>query len=83
MAMKKISVSLDPDVVAQATAAARSEGRSLSAWLNEVARKALRIEQGLKAMDDWEREHGPFTDEQTAAAEALIARFKNGLSGES
>lgn len=71
MAVKKISVALDPDVAEAASAAAESHGTSLSAWLNDAARARLRIESGLAAVREWEQEEGELTAEERASAEAL------------
>jgi hypothetical protein len=71
MAVKKISVALDPEVADAAASAAKSHGQSLSAWLNEAARNQLRIEHGLDAVREWEAEHGQFTEDERAAADAI------------
>lgn len=75
MGVKKISIALDEGVAeAEAEAAAASErhGLSLSAWLNRAAQNALAVEQGLAAVAEWEAEHGAFTAEEIAAADAVL-----------
>lgn len=72
MAVKKISVALEPDVAEAAASAAEAHGQSLSSWLNEAARNQLRVEQGLDAISAWQDEHGAFTDDERASAEALL-----------
>lgn len=72
MAVKKISVALDPDVAEAAASAAQAHGQSLSAWLNDAARTQLRIEQGLTAVREWQTEHGTLTDGERASAEAVL-----------
>lgn len=72
MAVKKISVALEPDVAEAAASAAEAHGQSLSSWLNEAARNQLRIEQGLDAVSAWQDEHGAFSDDERASAEALL-----------
>ncbi len=37
-------------------------------------RSALRLEEGLTAMDGYEEEFGAFTEEETAAADAILDR---------
>lgn len=74
MAVKKISVALDPDVVEAVALAAKRRGESLSAWLNDAARAQLRIEDGLAAVAEWETEHGVLTEEELAAASGLLDR---------
>ena len=81
MAVKKISVALEPDVADAAASAAQAHGQSLSAWLNEAARNQLRIERGLDAVRDWEAEHGDLTDDERAAADAVIEDLLGRSSG--
>jgi hypothetical protein len=68
MAVKKISVALDPDVAEAAASAAEAHGQSLSAWLNDAARGRLVIERGLRAVAEWQNEHGELTVEERASA---------------
>ncbi len=72
MAVKKISVALEPEVAEAAASAAEAHGQSLSSWLNEAARNQLRIEQGLDAVSAWQDERGTLTDDERASAEALL-----------
>ena len=72
MTVRKLSVALDDDVAAAAAAAAERHGLSLSAWLNHAAAQALAIEDGLAAVAEWEAEHGALTEEELAAADALL-----------
>jgi len=72
MAVRKLSVALDDDVAAAAATSAKRRGLSLSAWLNAAAARALAIEDGLAAVAEWEAEHGPLTDEELAAADAVL-----------
>ena len=78
MAVKKLSIALDPDVADAAASAAERSGQSLSAWLNDAARTRLRIQDGLAAVAEWEAEQGPLTaDERTTAdrhVDALTGR---------
>lgn len=75
MAVKKISIALDPDVAEAAALAAERRGESLSAWLNDAARAQLRIEDGLAAVAEWEAEHGVLTREELATANGLLDRM--------
>jgi hypothetical protein len=72
MAVKKISVALDPDVAEAAASAAEHHGQSLSAWLNQAARTQLRIEDGLNAVAEWEATHGALTPAERAAADQTL-----------
>jgi hypothetical protein len=72
MGVKKLSVALDERVAEAAAASAERHGLSLSAWLNRAAQNALAVEDGLAAVAEWEAEHGAFTAEEIAAAEAVL-----------
>jgi hypothetical protein len=66
---KKRSVSIPPDLDAQIEAAASEAGMTYSAWLAATARKEFTIRAGLKAVAEFEREHGAFRPEEIAEAE--------------
>lgn len=72
MAVKKLSIALDPDVADAAASAAEISGQSLSAWLNDAARTRLRVEDGLVAVAEWEAEQGRLTAEERAAADRQL-----------
>jgi hypothetical protein len=72
MGVKKLSIALDERVAEAAAASAERHGLSLSAWLNRAAQNALAVEEGLAAVAEWEAEHGAFTAEEIAAADAIL-----------
>jgi hypothetical protein len=72
MGVKKLSIALDERVAEAAAASAERNGLSLSAWLNRAAQNALAVEDGLAAVAEWEAEHGAFTAEEIAAADAVL-----------
>ena len=71
--VKKLSISLDESVAERAASAAASHGVSLSAWLNAAAERAIRVEDGLAAVREWEQEHGELSTEELAWADKVIA----------
>lgn len=75
MPVKKLSVALDANIAESAARAAANRGMSLSAWLNEAARKALKIDDGLAAVREWEAEHGPISEEVLARTRAEMDRL--------
>lgn len=75
MAVKKLSVALDETVARQVAHAAERHGLSVSAWLNQAAENALAIEAGLEAVREWEVEHGALTEDELAAADAILDRL--------
>jgi len=74
MSVRKLSVALDEAVARAAAASAERRGLSLSAWLDRAAREALAIEDGLRAVVEWEARHGALTGEELAAADAVLDR---------
>ena len=54
----KLAITVDPDVHGQVLAAAAAQGVSISAWMTDAARRALRREDGLAAVQEWEAQHG-------------------------
>jgi predicted transcriptional regulator len=68
----KLAITVDPDVHARVVAAAEAEGISVSAWMTEAARRALKLRDGLAAVAEWEAEHGAFTSEELDAARRRI-----------
>jgi len=69
----KLAITVDPDVHAGVVAAASEEGVSVSAWMTNAARRALLVRDGLKAVAEWEAEHGSFSDRELADAQKRVA----------
>jgi len=74
MVAVKRSVAFDPEVWKEAEAAARRERTSLSALVNDALAEHLALQRGLRAMDQWQAEHGAFTDDELAAADEALDR---------
>lgn len=74
----KRSISLPPKLADAIDRAADAEGTSFSAWLADVAAHRLRLEDGRRAVAEWEVEHGALTeaelDDGLARARALLRR---------
>jgi hypothetical protein len=71
----KVSVSLEDDAYEAARAAARAEGMSLSAWLSRAAAHEARIQNGLRAVAEFEAEHGPLSEEELRKADGILDRL--------
>lgn len=69
----KMAITVHPDVHARVVAAAASEGVSVSAWMTEAARRALVVTDGLRAVAEWEEEHGSFTDAELEASRRRVS----------
>lgn len=76
----KLAITVDPDIAERVARAAADDGVSLSAWMTEAARRALQIRDGLAAVAEWEREHGPFTPAELAQARERVAREQQRLA---
>lgn len=71
---KKRSISMPPDLDAEIVAAAAEAGLSYSAWLADTARKEFTIRAGLAGVSQFEQDHGAFSAEELADADAWAAR---------
>jgi hypothetical protein len=68
----KLAITVDPEVHEGIVRAAEEEGVSVSAWMTEAARRALLVRDGLRAVQEWETEHRPLTDEEMDAARRRV-----------
>jgi hypothetical protein len=72
---EKRSISLTPELAAAVDAEAAQEGLSVSAWIAKTIQQRLITQRGLRAMREYERENGAFTDEERAEARATLRRL--------
>jgi len=75
MSISRLSISLPPDVEAAVRAAAEDAGMSVSAWVASVAERAAKIQQGRKAVAEYEAEHGRFSEEERHEARRTLAEL--------
>jgi DNA-binding IclR family transcriptional regulator len=68
-----LAITVDPDVHARVVAAATAEGVSISAWMTTAARRMLLIQDGLRAVVEWEAEQGAFTADELREARKRVA----------
>ncbi len=68
----KLAITVDADVHAGIVDAAAHDGVSVSAWMTDAARRALLVRDGLAAVAEWEREHGPLTEAELVAARERV-----------
>ncbi len=69
----KLAITVDPDVHEGVLAAAAEGGVSVSAWMTAAARQALLAADGLRAVAEWEVEHGGFTEAELEDARRRVA----------
>jgi predicted transcriptional regulator len=72
MAVRKLSISLDEEQAARATRLAEAQGLTLSAFIGRSLEDQLILADGRLAMQEWEDEHGAFTPEELAEADAFV-----------
>ena len=70
----RLSVTMPPEIGAAVREAAARQGTSVSTWLTSAAAQRLRNELLGAALDRWEVEEGPFSDEELDAAAAALGR---------
>ena len=70
---KKISITIDVDVLASAQKRARAEKKTLSAFLSDEIAAAERQRNLRVALDELDREHGPLTEAELRKGRELLA----------
>jgi hypothetical protein len=65
---RKYSASMDEELLDAVRQAADDENVTVSAFLAEAARHRVRLLAMGRLLDEWEREHGSFTDEELEQA---------------
>lgn len=68
----KLAITVDRDVHAKVIEAAAQDDMSVSAWLTEAARRAIKLREGLEAVGAWEAQHGALTAHELQAARKRI-----------
>lgn len=77
MATRKVTITLDEDLVEAMARSARETGIPLSRMIASAAEREMRRRIGLAAVAEWEAAHGAFTPEELAAARAEMAAADN------
>jgi len=68
----RLAITVDPDVHENILAAAARDRVSVSAWMTNAAREALKRRAGLAAVELWEKQHGRFTPEEMDKARRSV-----------
>lgn len=63
---------MPPDLGEGVRQAAARQGMSVSTWISEAAADRLRNELLGAALDEWESEDGPFTEDELDAAASRL-----------
>ncbi len=69
----RLSITMPPEVGAAVRDAAVRSGTSVSNWLSAAAAQRLRNELLGAALDQWEAEEGPFSDEELNNAVSALS----------
>lgn len=69
----KLTITIAPEIHAQILKAAARRGVSVSAWITDAARLALKVGDGSAAVAEWEAERSAFTEEELKAARQRLA----------
>jgi hypothetical protein len=71
MGVRKITVSLPPELVASMGLAAEAGGETVSSWVADAIARKLRRRMAREALAAFETKHGPLTAADRAAAKKL------------
>jgi post-segregation antitoxin (ccd killing protein) len=66
VSVRKVTISLDPDLYAAAKADAERKGMTVSSWVSEAMADKIRQQAWDEYMAAYEAEFGAFTDEELA-----------------
>lgn len=72
MQVNRLSITMDPELGQAVRDAAAHSGMSVSRWMKEAAAARLRNQLLGVALDAWEAEIGPPTEEELEAARKLL-----------
>lgn len=72
MRVDRLSVALEPALGAAVRRAAARSGSSVSGWISQAATDRLRNDLLGAALDAWEADIGPFSEEELDAAARLL-----------
>lgn len=74
MSLRRITITIPPEVLAAVESLARRDGMSVSAWLSRAAEHAAQLAEGEAAADEAIAEIGEPDDEDVAEARAILVR---------
>ena len=72
MGVERLTVSLDSDLAIAVREAAEADAKNVSTWLADAARRQLASRALGDVVAGWEREQGALSDDELAAARALV-----------
>jgi predicted transcriptional regulator len=72
MAVDRLSITVDSELGQAVREAAAAQGMSVSSWASEALAQRVRNHFLREALDAWEAEAGPLTDEDRAEAKRIF-----------
>ena len=72
MALDRLSITVDAELGRAVREAAAAEGMSVSSWASEALAQRVRNHFLREALDAWEAEDGPITEEDRAEAKRIL-----------
>jgi hypothetical protein len=75
MTAHRLSISVPEEVEESIRTAAKLAGLPVSTWIAQVAIRAARIEDGRRAVREYEAEHGPLPAHDRAEAQQALAAY--------
>lgn len=78
-----MSISVAPQVEANIRKAATNAGLPVSTWLAQVATRAALIEDGRRAVREFESEHGQLSEESRLEARRVLDELRVGRTAAS
>jgi hypothetical protein len=81
MATRKVTITLDEDLVEALGAAAKESGVPLSRLIASAAERELRIRISRDVITEWQADQGAFTPDELAAVRAEMAAADAELLG--
>ena len=76
MSLDRLSITVDAELGRAVREAAAAEGMSVSSWASEALAQRVRNHFLREALDAWEAEDGPFTEEEMAEADRILAEAR-------
>ena len=73
VSVERLTVSLETGIATAVRDAAEADQQNVSAWLADAAQRQLATRGLRDLIAEWETIHGPFTDDELAAARTRLA----------
>lgn len=81
MGVRRLSISVPPEVEENIRVAAAGAGLPVSTWLAQVATHAAVVEDGRRAVREYEAEHGSVSERSRAQARRVLDELGVGQPG--